>query len=57
MAEIGYQIVGWLIVLVVFWLAAHILPIRWLIERLEGAVGRRFFPFIDRIFEHFGIYR
>lgn len=57
MAEIGYQIVGWLIVLVVFWLAAHILPIRWLIERLERAVGRRFFPFIDRIFEHFGIYR
>jgi hypothetical protein len=50
MAEVLGQIAGWGVVLLIFWIAAHTVIARPIIRLTERAIGREWFPFIDRIF-------
>lgn len=50
LGEVVWQIVGWLVVLFIVYAAAHTWLVRPLITLIERAVGREFFPYLDRLF-------
>lgn len=50
LGEIGWQIFSVVVVLFIFYAAAHTWLIRPIITLIERIVGREFFPYLDRVF-------